>query len=160
MHPIRFLGVLALPALGACAILESAPGPTVTVSVSTVPVDLPLGDTARIVVTVRNRGDRVVEVGDPSCNNAFFISDNDGNAYDQAEQVYCTLELRAPMQLSPGASHTIEAFTTGRVRPNGSQADPVMLAPGVYRVRPVITVRSGDEQVVLVSADPVILTFR
>ncbi|HEX9564097.1 MAG TPA: hypothetical protein VF981_09005 [Gemmatimonadaceae bacterium] len=156
----RVLGVASLPFLGACAVLETSAGPTVKVTASAVPVDLPLGDTAGIVITVHNLGDRVVEVSDASCNNAFFISDRDGNAFNQAEQVYCTLELRLPVQLAPGQTHTINAFTTGRVIPQGSQDGPIMLAPGTYRVRPVVTARTGDEEAVLVSATPMMVTFR
>jgi hypothetical protein len=36
----------------------------------------------------------------------------------------------------------------------------MMLSPGTYRVRPVIGVRSGDESAVLVSATPMMVTFR
>lgn len=159
MLPARFAGLLALP-LAACAVLETSSGPAVTVTATTVPVDLALGDTARIVISVRNRGDRVVEVAEPTCNNAFFISDQDGRAYSQAELVYCTLELRAPLPLAPGQSLAIEAFTTGRVIPQGSQAEPAMLPPGTYRIRPVVSVRDGDQDAVLVSATPVVVTFR
>jgi hypothetical protein len=159
---MRWSAVIIVGALfgAACASFEASARPAITVSASTAPADLPVGDTARIVVTVRNLSDRVVEVSDARCNNVFFISDEDGNAYNQAELVYCTLELRAPTQLAPGQSHTIEAFTTGRVLPQGSQGDPIMLEPGVYRVRPVVHVRSDDENAVLVSATPVTVTFR
>jgi hypothetical protein len=90
----------------------------------------------------------------------FFISDLDGNAFTPAETVYCTLELRAPISLDPGETHRIDAFTTGRVVPQGSQSAPIMLPAGTYRVRPVVSVHSGDETAVVVSAEPVIVTFR
>jgi len=161
--PMRLLfvtGAVVAATLQACAALETNTGPFVSVSASTTPIDLPLGDTARITITVRNNGDRPVEVADPGCNAGFFISDPDGNAYNQAELIYCTLELRAPVSLSPGDTHVIEAFTTGRVIPQGSQSDAIMLAPGTYRVRPVVTVRAGDEEAVVVSVLPVLVTFR
>jgi hypothetical protein len=162
MYLPRLLGVMALPILGACAILESSsgPGPGVIVTSTTTPLDLSLGDTARITITVRNNGDFAVEVLAQQCNNDFYISGSDGNAYTPAEQVYCTLELKAPINLSPGESVEISAFTTGRVIPQGSQDAPMMLSPGTYRVRPVIGVRSGDESAVLVSATPMMVTFR
>jgi hypothetical protein len=160
MNIPRLIGVLSLPVLGACAILESNGGPRVTLEVSMQPVDLALGDTARIAITVRNNGDRDVSVGSASCNMDFFLSDPDGNAYSPAERVYCTLELRAPTVLQPGATHRIDVFTTGRVLPEGSQGEPIMLPPGTYRVRPVVSVHSGSESAVVVSSDPILVTFR
>jgi hypothetical protein len=160
MNLPRIPGILALPILGACAILESSPGPAITVTASTAPVDLALGDTAHLHIVVRNTGDATVEVHAQRCNNDFFISDNSGAAYTPAEQVYCTLELKAPIELSPGESFALDAFTTGRVVPQGSQDGPIMLPPGTYRLRPVIAVRSGDESAVLVSANPTVVTFR
>ncbi len=77
-----------------------------------------------------------------------------------AELVYCTLELRAPTTLAPGASHQIRVFTTGRAIPQGTQAEPGLLPRGTYRLRPVVSILTGDEGVVLVSADPVYVTFR
>ena len=156
----KLLGLLALPALGACSILESETGPAVTVSAVTAPLDLALGDTVRITITVRNVGDREVSIGTTGCNTEFLISDLDGNAFVPAELVYCTLELRAPTKLAAGASHEIRVFTTGRAVPQGSQSNPGLLPAGTYRLRPVVSVLSGDEQAVLVSADPVLVTFR
>ncbi len=161
-HPLLMrLSVLpALALLTGCGILESSGGPRVTLNVSSEPVDLALGDTARIAITVRNIGDRAVSVGSAGCNMDFFISDIDGNAYSPAEAVYCTLELRAPVDVQPGESHRIEAFTTGRVIPQGSQAGPIMLAAGRYRIRPVVSVTSGSESAVVVSSNPIVLVFR
>lgn len=154
------LGVFALPAIAGCAILESNTGPAVTVSAVTAPLDVTLGDTVRITISVRNVGDRDVSVGTTGCNTEFLISDLDGNAFVPAELVYCTLELRAPTKLSAGATHEIRVFTTGRAIPQGSQSQPAMLPAGTYRLRPVVSVLSGDDQAVLVSADPVLVTFR
>jgi hypothetical protein len=132
----------------------------VTVSAVTAPVDLNLGDTVHINITVRNTGDREVSIGTTGCNTEFLISDMQGNAYVPAELVYCTLELRAPTKLAPGATHQIHVFTTGRAVPQGSQGAPAMLAPGKYRLRPVISVLTGSENAVVVTADPVTVTFR
>lgn len=159
MKTYRLL-IAGLPLFAACAALESSGGPSVNVTATTSPLDLPRGDTARINVTVRNVGDREIEVMAQQCNNDFYISDEDGNAYIPAELVYCTLELKAPVKLAPGASWNLEAFTTGRVVPQGSQSEPVLLAAGTYRIRPSIAIRSGDEQAVVVSADPAYVTFR
>ena len=156
----RIVGLLAFPLLGACALLESQNGPRVSLNVSTQPIDLFLGDTAYIAIVIRNVGDREVSVGSAGCNMDFFISDLDGNAFTPAETVYCTLELRAPISLDPGETHRIDAFTTGRVIPQGSQSAPLMLPAGTYRVRPVVSVHSGDETAVVVSAEPVMVTFR
>lgn len=160
MRRFNLLGVLTLPVFAGCAILESDTGPAVTVSAVTTPLDLALGDTVRITITVRNVGDREVSIGTTGCNTEFLISDLQGNAYVPAELVYCTLELRAPTSLVPGASHEIRVFTTGRVIPQGSQAEPGPLPKGTYRLRPVVSVISGNEHAVLVSADPVFVTFR
>jgi hypothetical protein len=154
------VGLLALPISGACSLLETETGARVTVSAVTAPLDLALGDTVRITITVRNVGDREVSIGTTGCNTEFLISDLDGNAYVPAELVYCTLELRAPTKLAAGASHEIRVFTTGRAIPQGSQSSPGLLPAGTYRLRPVVSVLSGDEQAVLVSADPVLVTFR
>ncbi len=156
----NILGILALTAFVGCSILDAETGPAVTVSAVTAPVDLQLGDTVRITITVRNVGDREVSLGTTGCNTEFLISDLDGNAYVPAELVYCTLELRAPTKLAAGASHEIRVFTTGRAIPQGSQSNPGLLPAGTYRLRPVVSVLSGDEQAVLVSADPVLVTFR
>lgn len=156
----RIAGLLAFPLLGACAVLESQNGPRVSLNVSTQPIDLFLGDTAYIAIVIRNVGDREVSVGSAGCNMDFFISDLDGNAYTPAETVYCTLELRAPISLDPGETHRIDAFTTGRVVPQGAHSAPIMLSAGTYRVRPVVSVHSGDEMAVVVSAEPVMVTFR
>ncbi|NUQ11304.1 MAG: hypothetical protein HUU26_03090 [Gemmatimonadaceae bacterium] len=151
---------LLLPLAAACGVLEASGGPRVTLSVSSQPLDPVVGDTARLAITVRNVGDRMVTIGSAGCNMDFFLSDPDGNAYTPAEAVYCTLELRAPIELSPGRSHRIDAFTTGRVVPQGSQDGPRMLPPGLYRIRPVVSVFSGDESAVVVSSDPVLVRFR
>lgn len=150
----------ALPLVTACAILESNTGPAVIVSADTAPVDVTLGDTVRINITVRNTGDREVSVGTTGCNTEFLISDLEGNAYVPAELVYCTLELRAPTKLAPGASHEIHAFSTGRAIPQGSQGESALLPKGTYRLRPVVSVLAGNESAVLVTADPVYVTFR
>ena len=151
---------MIVPLLASCSIIESNSGPAVSVSAVTAPLDLALGDTVRITITVRNVGDREVSIGTTGCNTEFLISDLDGNAYVPAEQVYCTLELRAPTKLAPGATHEIRVFTTGRAIPQGSQAAPGLLPKGTYRLRPVVQVLIGDESAVLVSADPVLVTFR
>ena len=153
-------GVLALAAVGACSLVESNVGPRVTVSAVTAPVDLNLGDTVHVNVTVRNTGDREVEVGAPGCNTGFLISDLQGNAYEPMEQVACTLELRAPLKLASGATHSFHVFTTGRAIPQGSQAQPGFVPRGTYRVRPFVHVTYGNEDFVLVTADPVLVTFR
>ena len=152
--------LFVVPFVAACSILESNAGPAVSVTAVTAPLDLALGDTARITITVRNTGDRDVSVSTAGCNMDFLISDLDGNAYVPAESVYCTLELRAPVVLSPGASHQISAFTTGRVVPQGSQDGPIQLSKGTYRLRPIAHVHSGNENAVVVIADPVFVTFR
>ena len=90
----------------------------------------------------------------------FLISDLQGNAYVPAETTYCSLELRAPIVIAPGATHSIQAFTTGRVVPQGSQAAPGLLPKGTYRLRPVVSVLVGNESAVIVTADPVLVTFR
>ena len=151
---------MIVPLLTTCGIIESNSGPAVSVSAVTAPVDLALGDTVRINITVRNIGDREVSIGTTGCNTEFLISDMQGNAYVPAELVYCTLELRAPTKLAPGASHEIRVFTTGRVVPQGSQSAPGLLPKGTYRLRPVVQVLVGSESAVLVSADPVLVTFR
>jgi hypothetical protein len=156
----KLLGILAVSALSACSIIESNSGPRVAVTADMAPVDLALGDTVRITITVRNVGDREVSIGTTGCNTEFLISDTNGNAYVPAELVYCTLELRAPTKLAPGATHQIIVFSTGRVVPQGTQQAPVMLPPGTYRFRPVVSVMSGDETAVVVSSDPVFVTFR
>jgi hypothetical protein len=112
----------------------------------------------RITITVRNVGDRDVSIGTTGCNTEFLISDLQGNAYVPAELVYCTLELRAPTRLSPGQRHEIGVFTTGRAIPQGSQGEPGLLPKGTYRMRPIVSVMSGNESAVLVSADPVYVT--
>ena len=154
------LVVLALTAVAACSTFESNAGPRVSVSAVTSPVDLALGDTVHINITVRNVGDREVSIGTTGCNTEFLISDLNGNAYVPAELVYCTLELRAPTKLAAGEAHEIRVFTTGRAIAQGSQSNPALLPPGTYRLRPVVSVLAGDEQAVLVSADPVMVTFR
>ena len=156
----KLLSVLGLTMVAGCSIVESNIGPRVSVSTETLPLDAALGDTVRMTITVRNIGDREVRVGTTGCNSEFLISDMDGNAYVPAEQVYCTLELRAPTVLAPGASHDIHVFTTGRAIPQGSQGAASLLRPGMYRLRPVVSVLSGNESAVLVSADPVYVNFR
>ena len=154
-------GLIALPLILACAAFENVnTGPAVTVSAVTAPLDLALGDTVRITITVRNVGDREVGIGTTGCNTEFLISDLDGNAFVPAELVVCSLELRAPTKRAPGATHEIRVFTTGRVIPQGTQEAPRLLPAGTYRLRPVVAVLTGDEQSVLVSADPVLVTFR
>lgn len=160
MRRFNLLGVLTLPVFAGCAILEADTGPAVTVSAVAAPLDFARGDTVRITITARNVGDREVSIGTTGCNTEFLISDLQGNAYVPAELVYCTLELRAPTGLVPGASHEIRVFTTGRAIPQGSQGEPGLLPKGRYRLRPVISVVSGSESAVLVSADPLYVTFR
>jgi hypothetical protein len=160
MRTQNLLAFLAFTAAAGCSILESNTGPRVTVSAVTAPVDVAIGDTVHINITVRNVGDREVSIGTTGCNTEFLISDMQGNAFVPAELVYCTLELRAPLKLAPGATHSIHVFTTGRVVPQGSQAAPGLLPKGTYRVRPVVSVLYGDQTVVVVSSDPVQVIFR
>ena len=140
--------------------LESNSGPRVSVTADIEPVDLSLGDTVHINISVRNTGDREVSIATTGCNTEFLISDTQGNGYVPAELVYCTLELRASIKLAPGTTHSIQVFTTGRAVPQGSQAQPGLLPKGTYRVRPVVSVIYGEENAVVVSADPVYVTFR
>ena len=156
----KVLTVLAFTTIAGCSILESNAGPRVSVSAVTNPLDVALGDTVRMTITVRNIGDREVSIGTTGCNTEFLISDMDGNAYVPAELVYCTLELRAPTKVAPGASYEIRVFTTGRVVPQGAQSAPRQLSAGTYRLRPIVSVLAGNESAVLVSADPVFVTFR
>ncbi len=157
----NLLSILALAGVGACSILEPKTGPRVSVSADMSPVDVALGDTVQVKIRVRNTGDREVSIGSSGCNGDFLISDMNGNAYVPAELVYCTLELRAPTKLAPGAVHNINVFTTGRAIPQGSQtAQPALVPKGTYRIRPVVSVLSGDEWTVVVSSDPVMVTFR
>jgi hypothetical protein len=160
MRLYNLSGLVALSVLAGCAVLESNTGPAISVSAVSAPLDLTLGDTVHIDITVRNIGDREVSIGTTGCNTEFLISDLDGNAYVPAELVYCTLELRAPTKLAPGATHQIHVFTTGRVVPRGTQQEPALLPSGTYRLRPVVSVLAGDESAVLVGADPVYVTFR
>src|SRR5688572_22459441 len=92
----NLLGIAVLTAVGACSLFDSTGGPRVSVSAVMAPVDVSLGDTVHISITVRNIGDREVSIGTTGCNTEFLISDSNGNAYIPAELVYCTLELRAP----------------------------------------------------------------
>ena len=156
----NLLAIVGLTAVAACSVLESNSGPRVSVSAVMSPVDVARGDTVRIIITVRNVGDREVSIGTTGCNTEFLISDLDGNAFVPAELVYCTLELRAPTTLAPGATHEIRVFTTGRVVPQGSQSAPSLLPAGTYRLRPVVSVMTGNESAVIVTSDPVLVTFR
>ena len=156
----KLLPLIGLAAVGACSVLENNSGPRVSVTADMQPVDLALGDTVHINVTVRNTGDREIEVGDPGCNTGFLFSDMQGNAYEPMEQVVCTLELRAPIKLPAGATHSFRVFTTGRAIPQGSQAQPGLVPKGTYRVRPFAHVTYGNDDFVLVTADPVFVTFR
>lgn len=160
MRILNLLGVVALTAVAGCSILESNAGPRVSVQADMEPVDLALGDTVHITITVRNVGDREVSIGTTGCNTEFLISDMDGNAFVPAELVYCTLELRAPTRLSPGATHLIRVFSTGRAVRQGTQQEPIVLPKGTYRFRPIVSVMSGDETAVVVSSNPVYVTFR
>lgn len=160
MRTYKLLGTLAVAALAGCSVIESNSGARVSVTSNMAPVDLALGDTVRITITVRNIGDREVSIGTTGCNTEFIISDLDGNAYVPAELVYCTLELRAPTKLAPGASHQIQVFSTGRALPQGTQQQPGLLPKGTYRFRPIVSVMSGDETAVVVSSDPVFVAFR
>ena len=91
----NLLTVLAFITIAGCSITESNVGPKVTVSAVTNPLDVVVGDTVRMTITVRNIGDREVSIATTGCNTEFLISDMDGNAWVPAELVYCTLELRA-----------------------------------------------------------------
>jgi hypothetical protein len=159
---LRYLPVLlatvTIAALPACSIFDNNDAPPINISIASNPSDLQLGDTARITIDVVNSGRDDVSIGIGGCNMDFVITDGAGRTYHPAELVYCILELRAPTELSPGETHRMTGFTTGRVIPAGSQDAPVLLPPGTYGVRAVVWVITGDG--VVVRSSPSTITFR
>ena len=152
---------LLIPAfLVACASAGEVEQPPVDVVASTNPTDLRLGDTARVVIDLVNVSKEVVWIGPAGCNYDFVIASAAGAVYHPAERVYCTLALLAPVELSPGETYQIQAFTTGRVIPQGSQAEPSMLEPGTYGIRAVLAVLRGEEDAIQVKSNPSTITFR
>ena len=150
-----------VPALAiACASAGEVEPPPVDIVASTNPTDLRLGDTARVVIDLVNVSKEVVWIGPAGCNYDFVIASASGAVFHPAEQIYCTLALMAPVELAPGETYQIQAFTTGRVIPQGSQAAPTMLAPGTYSIRAVLAVLRGQEDHIEVRSSPSTITFR
>ena len=145
--PAVFRLAVFLPALAiACASAGEVEPPPVDIVASTNPTDLRLGDTARVVIDLVNVSKEVVWIGPAGCNYDFVIASASGAVFHPAEQIYCTLALMAPVELAPGETYQIQAFTTGRVIPKGSQAAPSMLEPGTYSIRAVLAVLRGQEE--------------
>ncbi|HSA54130.1 MAG TPA: hypothetical protein VLE53_00430 [Gemmatimonadaceae bacterium] len=156
----RHLALLIPALVVACASASEVERPPVTVTASTNPTDLRLGDTARVVIDLVNVSNEVVWIGPAGCNYDFVIANAAGAVFHPAEQIYCTLALLAPVELSPGETYQIQAFTTGRVIAQGSQAEPSMLEPGTYSIRAVLAVLRGQEDHIQVKSSPSTITFR
>jgi hypothetical protein len=154
----RLIPAACVVGLAACSVFDGSDVPPLNISVASNPADLTLGDTARIIIDVVNPGREQVSIGVGGCNMDFVLTDSDGRTYHPAELVFCTLELRAPTELSPGATYRMTGFTTGRVVPAGSQDAPAFLSPGTYEVRAVVWVARGDG--VVVRSSPSTITFR
>jgi hypothetical protein len=147
-------------ALAGCALFNEPQERPIKISTVATPTDLRLGDTARVIIDIVNISSASVQVSSSGCNNDFVLESAAGAVFYAAERVYCTLELRSPISLAPGASHRVFGFTTGRVIPQSSQSAPVMLEPGTYTIRAVIGVVKGDKSAVTVRSDPMTITFR
>lgn len=158
MRLLRSMSASALLLVGACALFEEDEAPPLALHAALHPTDVVLGDTARVTLDVTNVGKATVSLGIAGCNMDFVLADASGRSYHPAELVYCSLELRAPIQLSPGATHRITGFTTGRVVPQGSQGAPAYLAPGSYLVRAHVWVKRAED--ITVRSDPMTITFR
>lgn len=158
MRLVRSILIGSTVLLGACSLFEDDEAPPLALNVAVSPTDIELGDTARITLDVMNVGQETVALGVGGCNMDFVLTDASGRIFHPAELVYCTLELRAPIQLAPGATHRIEGFTTGRVVPQGSQAAASSLAPGTYAVRAQVWVKRAED--IVVRSDPLTITFR
>jgi hypothetical protein len=154
------LSLVAMSALGACSIFSNPDGSKVDVSSSTEAADLILGDTARITIDVVNVSGAIVRVGQTNCNGDFVFVNARGATFHPAEYMPCTLALTAPTELAPGDTWHMQAYTTGRAVPEGSQAAPITLSPGTYTIRPAVSVSEGSSSAVTARSTPARITFR
>lgn len=160
MEFLRRFVALPLLVVPGCSLFDNESPPPIVLSTVASPADLRLGDTARVVIDIQNVGRTKVLVGYGNCNLDFVLTEPSGQAYYAAESVYCTLELRAPVELHPGESHRVEGFTTGRVVAEGSQEGAYELAPGTYGVHGRIGVQRGRDEMITVISTPASITFR
>ncbi len=165
MNPLRrtvraILSLVGVSALGACSIFSNPDPSKVDVRSSTEAADLVLGDTARITIDVVNVSAAIVRVGQTNCNGDFVFVNARGATFHPAEYMPCTLALTAPTELAPGDTLHMQAFTTGRAVPEGSQAAPITLAPGTYTIRPTVAVSEGSATAVAARSTPARITFR
>jgi hypothetical protein len=156
----RSLPALSVLLLAACASVEGPERPKIAVTALTRPSDLRIGDTAQVSIEITNVTRETVRIGAGNCNNDFVLQGEDGTVYHPAETIYCLLALFPPVALAPGATFRIEAFTTGRVIPQGSQEAPTHVRPGVYAIRAAVAVMKGNENSIVVRSNPATITFR
>ena len=147
----------AKPFFAACELWDDGL-PDVAVSVSVAPATVTLGDTARIVVEVRNSGLEDVTVWLPGCNMDFTLRAGSGTVYHPAEQVVCPLMLRPPDTLRRGAVLRYRNFSTGVAIEAGSVGAPALLRPGSYRVEVAVQASRGERARTIVGGGA-LLTF-
>ena len=159
MFSLRRLALI-VPLAAACSLSEQVEMPPIDITAEASPNEVRLGDTAYVSIELVNVSDEVVWIGPAGCNNDFVIVNSGKQVYRPAETIYCILALLPPVELSPGESYSIEAFTTGRAIAESSQGPPGMLSPGTYTIRAVMAVLRGDEDALLVRSSPSTITFR
>lgn len=147
----------AAPLFAACGLWDDGL-PDLVVSVSVAPATVTLGDTARIVVEVRNSGLEDVAVWVPGCNMDFTLRAGSGTVYYPAEQVVCPLMLRPPDTLRRGAVLRYQNFSTGMAVEAGAVGAPAHLPPGSYRVEVAVQASRGGNARTIVGSGAV-LTF-
>jgi hypothetical protein len=159
MFSLRRLAFI-IPLAAACSLSEQVQTPPVDITTETSPSDVKLGDTAHVSIELVNVSDQVVWIGPSGCNNDFVILNSAGKVYRPAETIYCILAMMPPVELSPGETYAIEAFTTGRAIAEGSQDAPGLVPPGTYDIRAVMAILRGDEDALVVRSSPSTITFR
>jgi hypothetical protein len=135
----------ALVAGGACHSSTAPVAAMLAVSAVTTPSSVVRGDTARIVVTVRNLSDQTLRVGGGGCNTDFRIADAAGQLHIPAETINCSLIRYGTVDLGPHDSFQIFLFTTGRVYDEKS-LHVITLPVGTYTVTGMVSVLRGDEE--------------
>jgi hypothetical protein len=156
----RLMTLCAAVGAIACSSTSDPLPPRLVFDSTATSADLRQGDTARIVFDIRNVSNAVVRVGWTNCNGDYVLVAANGAAFYPADRFPCTFALVAPTELAPGATLRLQAFTTGRVVPSGSQSAPSMIAPGTYTVRSLLTPVQGDANAISVRITPSSLTFR
>jgi hypothetical protein len=142
---VRVTSSLLVAVLAAAGCGDSSTGPEgdLTATAAVVPTTFRPGDAVTVTVTVTNAGARTRSVLADPCDDPFTVTAADGTVLPPAPRV-CSLEVRVPREVAPGASVAITRDWRGDIGTTSGGALGATIGPGTYALRGVVRVADAS----------------